>query len=99
MKEKNTCEETKHETTPTCLEEVSHWRDVLKDNLSNDKALWKLRCYLNWCMKQNDANARVRFKECCKSREKEIEKRLDSEGWMKLSKQEVIRKADKFINE
>jgi hypothetical protein len=93
-----TCDNEEHNNTPTCKEEISHWYDVAKDDPKNEKSFWKLRCYLNWCLKQRDpSKTHIIFKECCKSREKEVESRLDKEGWMRKTRESVLDQAANYI--
>jgi len=100
------CEQTKHSSTPTCFEEVSHWNSVVSQlgNKNDDpelteKAQFKLRCYLNWCMGQKDfENTRIQFKACCKSNQEQIEERLNKESWGQDQLPEVLSRAQQYLN-
>jgi hypothetical protein len=83
---------------PTCHEEVHSWYSQLKEDPNNEKAFWKLRCYLNFCLK-NEKSTKIVFKECCKNNEKNIEKRLAGEGWMTKNKQQILKEAKEYLDE
>ncbi|KAL0488813.1 lon2 [Acrasis kona] len=83
---------------PTCRQEVAHWIRKYQNNHNDSKAFWKLRCYLNWCEKQDRQDVLIRFKDCCASDSENIEHRLREEGWMSMSKQEVVQRANRYLN-
>ena len=97
------CPSTKiKEDTPPCNEEVTHWTQVVQSNPKDpellEKAQFKLRCYLNWCLGQKDVeNTRIQFKACCKSSQQKIEERLNREKYGQDQFPTIVARAEQYV--